>query len=224
MKTIAILSLIILTGKLFAQNGVANIEPANLIKDAEERTVTMKNGNLKNTPTVSHWQLHATGFQPSISLAAGGFYMEYAEHPEYSIVTQNGGNVPSSSLMAPIDLPHNADIQVLEACFMDRSGTTNFPDCSLKFNFLRVADNGCPPEVLGSIVSLASGQDPNCPIRCLSISLPIATINLVNNRDYFYYLTVQSLDDNSANGNSNCGNWAQANLGVRGVQIQYLQK
>ncbi|MFN8432356.1 MAG: hypothetical protein U0V04_20425 [Spirosomataceae bacterium] len=224
MKKIKLLVFLLLTGKLWAQNGVANIEPANLIKDSEERTVTMKNGNLKNTPIVSHWQLHASSFQPTISLGAGGFYMEYAEHPEYSIVTQNAGNVQSASMMAPIDLPHNSEVQVLEACYMDRSGTSNFPDCSLKFNFLRVADNGCPPEVLGTIISLGSGQDPNCPIRCTNLTLAPATINTVNNQDYFYYVLVQSFDDNGANGTANCGNWANANIGIRGIQIQYLQK
>jgi hypothetical protein len=224
MKKILIVTLFFLTYWTFAQPGPATIAPASMIKDATERTVTMKNGEMKNTPVTSYWQLHASGFQPTISLGAGGFYMEYAENPEHSIVTQNAGNVVSASMMAPIALPHNADIVALEACYFDRSGQTNFPDCSLKFNFFRVLDNGCPPELLGSIVSLASGQVPACPIRCTALTLVPATSLIVNNKDYFYYLTVTSFDDNSANGVANCGNWATANLGVRGVQIEYKQK
>lgn len=224
MKTIFTILLLATVSHTFAQPGPASIDPSSFIKDTQERTVTMKNGTMKNTPTVSHWQLHASGFQPTISLGAGGFFMEYAEHPEYSIVTQNAGNTQSASMMAPIDLPNNTEIQVLEACYMDRSGTTNFPDCSLKFNFLRVADNGCPPELLGSIVSLGSGQDPTCPIRCTNLTLAPVTNLIVDNDNYFYYVMITSFDDNGANGSANCGNWANASLGIRGIHIQYLQK
>jgi len=224
MKSLITILLFSVVHQTFAQPGPASIMPSSMINDATERTVTMKNGVMKNTPTVSHWQLHASGFQPMIGLGAGGFYMEYAENPQYSIVTQNAGNTQSASMMAPIDLPHNSEIQILEACYLDRSGQTNFPDCSLKFTFYRVADNGCPPETLGTIVSLASGQDPNCPIRCTNLTLSQATINIVNNQDYFYYVIAQSFDDNTANGTAACGNWATASLGVRGISVQYNQK
>ncbi len=70
--------------------------------------------------------------------------MENTEHPEYTVVTQNAGNILSSSMMAPIDLPHNVDIQAFKACYYDRSPQTNFPDCSMIFTFYRVPDDGCP--------------------------------------------------------------------------------
>ncbi len=225
MKKYLLVTLLFLSIKTFAQPGPASMQPSNFIKDATERTVTMKNGDMKNTPVNSHWQLHGTGFQPMISLGAGGFYLETSpENAAFSYVTQNAGNIPSASMMAPIDLPHNADIQSFEACYHDRSGLTNFPDCSLKFTFYRVLDNGCPPEVLGAIVSLNSGQLAACPIRCTALT-PATNPNLtVDNKEYFYYVIVSSFDDDGSNGNANCGNWTTANLGVRGIQIEYKQK
>jgi len=142
MKKLLIISTLFLSINFaFAQPGVASLEPANLIKDAENRTLTMQNGNMKNTPVVSHWQLHASGFQPTVGLGAGGFFLENTEHPEYSVVTQNAGAMVSASMMAPIDLPENAVIQYFEACYLDRSAATNFPDCGIKFNFFRVLTN-----------------------------------------------------------------------------------
>ncbi len=227
MKNLIFNLLVFIVSKTsFAQPGAANLEPANLIKDAENRTVTMQNGNMKNTPVISHWQLHGSGFQPTVSLGAGGFYLENTEHPEYSVVTQNVGAMVSASMMAPIDLPENAVIQYFEACYLDRSAATNFPDCGLKFNFYRVADNDCPPELLGSVATIQSGnaQDP-CPIRCTTQTVVISDPKyVVNNKEYFYYVIATSFDDNGANGVQNCGNWATANLGIRGVEIEFTRK
>jgi hypothetical protein len=227
MKKILIISTLLKSMNFaFAQPGAASLEPANLIKDAENRTVTMQNGNMKNTPVISHWQLHGSGFQPTTSLGPGGFFLENTEHPEYSVVTQNAGAVPSAGMMAPIDLPENAVIQYFEACYFDRSAATNFPDCSLKFNFFRIADNGCPAELLASIVTIQSGNaQDTCPIRCTTQTVVTSDPKyLVNNKDYFYYVVAISFDDNGANGVQNCGNWATANLGIRGVEIEYARK
>jgi hypothetical protein len=211
---------------LIAQPGPASILPSSFINDAEERTVTMKNGEMKNTPVISNWQLHASGFQPTISLATGGFFFESAESALLSVVTLNAGNIPSASMMAPVDLPHNSEIQSFKVCYRDQSNLTNFPDCAIKFTFLRIPDDGCPPETLGSIVSTNFGVAANqCPIRCLSIT-PNPNANLtVNNKDYFYYVTATSIDENGAGGGlNNCGNWDGAELAIRGVQVEYRQK
>lgn len=227
MKNLIFVLLAILASEAsMAQPGAASLEPANLIKDAENRTVTMQNGNLKNTPVVSHWQLHGSGFQPTVSLGAGGFYLENTEHPEYSVVTQNAGAMVSASMMAPVDLPENAVIQYFEACYLDRSAATNFPDCGLKFNFFRVADNDCPPELLGSIVTIQSGNAQDlCPIRCTTQTVVVSDPKyIVNNKEYFYYVVATSFDDNTVNGVQNCGNWATANLGIRGVEVEYARK
>jgi hypothetical protein len=233
MKTRIVLFFVALSLKAFAQPGVTLIDPANLIKDAEDRTLTMKDGNLKNTPVTSYWQLHASGFQSTMGLGAGGYSFTTivdgaapggGDLGLYAY-TLSPGNIPSASLMAPIDLPHNSEITALEACYFDRSGQSpNYSNCDLKFNFLRIIDNSCPPEVLGVISSLPSGNlDPNCPIRCTGITLASNPALLkVNNKDYFYYVVVTSSD--TGGGNQMCGNWAAANLGLRGVQIQYLQK
>jgi hypothetical protein len=222
MKNLLIFSVLFIFSKFsFAQPGVASIEPANLIKDAVDRTLTMKNGAVTNAPVVSHWQLHATGFQPTISMAAGGFYMESVEHPEFSYVTMTL-TAANGSMMAPIDLPDNSEIRYFEACYMDKSGTSpNYANCGLKFTFYRVFENGCPPEALGSILS-TNGGDINCPFKCTQFPAPVSPIYTVNNKDYFYYVVVNSYDTQATG--QQCGNWAQANLGVRGIEIEYARK
>lgn len=218
-----------ITTLAFAQPGPATLAPGNFIKDAENRTVSMQNGVMKNTPVVSHWQLHASGFQPTISLGAGGFYFEYGEFAQYSVVAMNGGNVPQSSMMAPIDLPENAAIQYFEACYFDRSASNpnqTTEDCSIKFSFYRVAAEGCSPEVLGTIVSINSGTPQDvCPIKCSLLTVPGTSSFVVNNKDFFYYVLATSIDENGAvGGNQNCGNWGTAKLGIRGIEIEYALK
>ncbi len=233
MKKILTFALFFFTFLAFAQPGPATIAPSSMIKDATERTVTMLNGEMKNTPVTSYWQLHASGFQPMISVGAGGYYFlnlvdggaPAGGDLGLYVYTLNAGNIPSASLTAPIDLPHNAEITALEACYWDRSGQSpNYANCDLKFTFYRIVDNSCPPEVLGIISSQPSGNlDVNCPIRCTAVTLPPAAPNrIVNNKDYFYYVVVASTD--SGGGGQSCGNWAAANLGVRGIQIEYKQK
>ncbi len=232
MKNPLLVFILFLSIKSFAQPGPASILPSSMIKDATERTVSMKNGEMKNTPVTSYWQLHASGFQPTVSLGANGYYFQTlidgggvggADLGLY-VYTMNAGNIPSASLIAPLDLPHNADITALEACYWDRSGlVANYSNCDLKFTFYRIIDNSCPPEVLGVISSLPSGNlDPNCPIRCTALTQIAPAIMTVNNKDYFYYVTVTSTD--TGGGGQSCGNWAAANLGIRGVQVEYKLK
>ncbi|MGL4630452.1 MAG: hypothetical protein ACRCVT_04525 [Leadbetterella sp.] len=222
MKTLLTFFLLALAHIIIAQPGPATMEPANFIKDTIDRTVTMKNGIIKNTAVTSHWQLHYSGFQPTVSVGAGLQLIE----PESNVLQVNGGMGGSFSMMAPIDLPHNSEIQKFEACYYDRSLTTLVPDCGLKFSFYRVLDDGCPPEVIANIQSVNSGNAADlCPIRCTPSIIPPPAQRLVNNNDYFYYVIVSSVDENGAvNGQQNCGNWIQANLGLRGVSAEFLRK
>ncbi len=207
----------------FAQPGPASIDPASMIKDSYDRTVTMKNGEMKNTLVVSHWQLHCSGFQPTVSLPAGDFHYEKPEAPGTSFVTMKGSGI-SSSMMAPVDLPENSVIQYFEACYIDVSNSSpNYSNCGLTFNLMRVADDGCPPDLIVKVVSSGTGQSPACPIKCslqtLASGDPLA---LVNNKDYFYYVIVTSQDTQGQN--QTCGDWESANLGLRGVEIEYTGK
>jgi hypothetical protein len=231
MKKLIIIFLIV-QFKCFAQPGPALMQPSGFIKDGTDRTVTMKNGEMTNKPVTSYWQLHGSGFQSTVSLGAGGYKYETlidgggvggADLGLFAVTMTGAGT--SASMMAPIDLPHNSEMTAFEACYWDRSGQSpNFSNCDLKFTFYRIIDNSCPPEVLGVISSQPSGnQDVNCPIRCTAITLPPAAANLVvSNRDYFYYVIVSSTDSNG--GGQMCGNWAAANLGIRGIQIEFKQK
>ena len=228
MKNLLIISVLFLSSLIsFAQPGVASIEPANLIKDAENRTVTMQNGTVKNTPIVAYWQLHGSGFQPMSSVAAGAFYLQYSTLPQYSVVVL-AVNTDSSALMAPVNLPDRSQIQNFEACFIDRSlQSPNYSNCDLVFTLFRVKDNSCPPEALATLVSEPSGQNPNCPIKCLTLGLDAnLPQNLVDNKNYFYYVLAKSKDPVGVIGAApqQCGNWAQAFLGVRGVGIEYVRK
>jgi hypothetical protein len=231
MKKLSIL-LIFISFKIIAQPGPALMQPSGFIKDANDRTVTMKNGEMTNKPITSYWQLHGSGFQPMTSVGTGGYmFRELVDGGAPNggdlglwVYTLNPGNIPSAGLIAPLDLPHNSEITAFEACYWDRSGqAANYSNCDLKFTFYRIVDNSCPPEVLGSITSQPSGNsDVNCPIRCTSLTLaPVANL-IVNNKDYFYYVTAISTD--SGGGGQQCGNWLSANLGIRGVQIEFKQK
>jgi hypothetical protein len=226
MKTLITFLLLGLAHVIIAQPGPASIDPASIIKDTVNRTVTMKNGEMKNTAINSFWQLHGSGFQPMISLGAGSFYLTNNENADLSVVTLNAGNILTASMMAPVDLPHDADIVSFEACYQDQSLTTNMPDCGIKFSLYRVVDNACPPELIGAVLSEGSGGAPAvCPVKCSAITFPFANLLLnVSNKKYFYYILATSLDVNGANGVINCGNWETAKLGVRGVSVEYKQK
>lgn len=232
MKTLFTLLFVGILQISVAQPGPATIAPSSFIKDSQDRTVTMKNGEMTNQPITSYWQLHGSGFQPMNNVGAGGYtFREIIDGGAPGgadlglwVYTLNAGNIPSAGLIAPIDLPHNSEIKAFEACYWDRSGqAANYSNCNIKFTFIRIKDFDCPPEILGTISSEPSGnQSQTCPIRCTSLTLASAPNLIVNNKDYFYYVTAVSVDGNG--GGQQCGNWQAANLGIRGIQIEFKQK
>lgn len=176
----------------------AALRANNLAGSGERHVCTDANGNLIECPTAASsaqaYNVSAMGFQPIVSnpLYANNLLRDI---PNCLISFTSETKSTDAYLYAPVELPQGFDCQTVTLHYKQVSGG------GFLLNFMAIPKQAAGPATVLASISTSS---TSATIQEKTVAPSAAT--LIDNENYYYYLTMESADT-----------WQGNNLAVRGV-------